>query len=229
MGMSSRITISFPHPSPTTQFPRIPRPKSLMAPTTYTPYGIFARAFYLATFLFFLSIQLPLWIWIELSPKRRPRRSWTFRRSVAVRLVRHCVNTIALPLGLGLHGYKRDPAKPAKKECEEAKHVVIPAFPAELIRGEVKKYVEDAGVEPIEVGGYWYGRRGGKGEAIPRPEPDEKVSCYASSSKDFVLTLTALIDCHALSRRCLHARLSESQRRSGGPHSRRPEEVRSID
>jgi len=133
------------------------------------------KAFYLAVFLVLLCFQLPIWFWIEFSPKRRARSSWDLKTSLFVRVFKHSATQLALDLGM-VGGNWRDPrVEPAEKELKEAKFVFVEGFPEEHIKGEVKEYVEKAEVQPERIGGYWFGRRGGKNEPIPPPGDDEKV------------------------------------------------------
>ncbi|KAG9033479.1 hypothetical protein FRB95_014758 [Tulasnella sp. JGI-2019a] len=142
----------------------------------FSPSALFSKTFLLTTFMLGLMVQVPLWIFIELKKENRPRASWDLKRSMFVRLFKHAGEKLGYELGLGIGGNHRDPRdQPSEADQKEAQHVWIKPFPMEHIRGEIRDYVERAEVEPAKIGGYWYGRRGGRGEAPPPPGEDEKV------------------------------------------------------
>jgi hypothetical protein len=142
-----------------------------------------SKALYVAIFMFFLAFKLPAWVFIELSPQRRPRRSWDMKRSMFVRLFKHAATELALDLGIGIGGNGRNPRiEPPEHEQKEARFVFVEGFPTDLVKGELKEYVTRAEVAPERIGAYWFGRRGKKGGPIPPPGENEKVSSFIPRS-----------------------------------------------
>ncbi|KAI0340622.1 alpha/beta-hydrolase [Trametopsis cervina] len=126
------------------------------------------RAFYFFTNLtLLLFIRLPFWSLLYVLPSLRPRKTWSWKRSIIVQALRAFIDTLyATAL----------PAAPVPDESTARKDglVWVDATP-ELVVGEVKQFAETNAVEAVKVAGYWYGARDADGQVGQKATPGEKV------------------------------------------------------
>ncbi|KAI0340627.1 alpha/beta-hydrolase [Trametopsis cervina] len=126
------------------------------------------KALYLVgNFTILLFIRLPFWAIRYALPATRPRKGWSWKRSVIVQALRSVIDTF---FATGL------PTEPAPNESTAQKDglVWVDATP-ELIVGAVKQFAESNGVEAVKVAGYWYGTRDADGQVGQKAAPGEKV------------------------------------------------------
>ncbi|THG98512.1 hypothetical protein EW026_g3676 [Hermanssonia centrifuga] len=131
------------------------------------------KAFYI-TYIFttLITIRLPVWSIACLLPALRPRSSWSYSRSLWVKLYSVFFKVI---FNTGSCKFLRIDPKTFIKDAEEHGLVWIDATP-ELVVGEIQEYAKRNGVAAAQVAGYWFGKRDEKtGLAGQRAGPDEKV------------------------------------------------------
>ncbi|KAI0051795.1 alpha/beta-hydrolase [Auriscalpium vulgare] len=118
-----------------------------------------------------LVIRIPLWTIAAAIPPLRPRRTWSFKRSFLIRVLKLIVHV----------GMKTDPfftlvdvAKNASN-ADELGFVWVDGVPDELVVGEIAAAAKANAVQPVSVPGYWYGQRAVKGRYGQPAAPEEKV------------------------------------------------------
>ncbi|KAJ7188138.1 alpha/beta-hydrolase [Mycena filopes] len=115
-------------------------------------------------------IRLPYWA-ITAAPRAwRPRKSWTWKRTIQVHLIRHVTSLsqivgpllitpshLALVPGTGFHGLWVEPV------------------PADLVIGQLQVFAGAAGVFPVKLPGYWLHKVGSTIEFGAPLMPGEKI------------------------------------------------------
>ncbi|KAH9893199.1 alpha/beta-hydrolase [Cubamyces lactineus] len=116
---------------------------------------------YVATSLVF--VKLPFWTLYYLPRSTRPRRAWTLKRTLIVRTIQ---TLFATGRNVDMRGGPK-PAVAAKLDDDDkvlrdahAKSAWIEPIPEELFCGELKRYAEITGVEPVRIPGYWLLKKG---------------------------------------------------------------------
>ncbi|KAL5524144.1 hypothetical protein ACEPAG_8317 [Sanghuangporus baumii] len=117
--------------------------------------------------LFF--VRIPSWTLSNLHPSWRPRKSWSIGRCIQVNLTRYLKDLRKAVGGLG-----HNPTAKALETGKDVNGVWIDAVP-ELITGDVKKWAEVAGVESVNIPGYWQNKAGEEITMGEAPKPGEKV------------------------------------------------------
>ncbi|KAH7929059.1 alpha/beta-hydrolase [Leucogyrophana mollusca] len=113
------------------------------------------RGLYLTYQLFTTTlVRFPLWFLLSLPKSWRPRASWTLKRCLQVRLIRHLsgINDKVGPPSGGTNHL-------AIHDGPGVKALWINPVP-ELIYGELLEWASTMGVEPIRIPGYWIDREG---------------------------------------------------------------------
>ncbi|KAF5370846.1 hypothetical protein D9758_002007 [Tetrapyrgos nigripes] len=110
-------------------------------------------------------IRLPLWTITALSSSRRPRSSWSLKRTLLVRITQRFIFVT---------GKQKLPNHHAITPALDAEGVWIEPVP-ELITGELEIWAEVANVAPLRIPGYWLNKKGEKIEPGASPMPAEKV------------------------------------------------------
>ncbi|KAI0030177.1 Alpha/Beta hydrolase protein [Vararia minispora EC-137] len=128
-----------------------------------------------ALFWLYVSLDLvftiALWTVLWVFPPMRPRRSWMLQRTLRTACARR----------LGFATFRVGPGftvvGPPRKDADIARtgFVEIEGVPDELVPGEVKDMARINGVQPVRVGGYWYGERDKDGKHGQKAAPGEKV------------------------------------------------------
>ncbi|ESK97158.1 hypothetical protein Moror_6379 [Moniliophthora roreri MCA 2997] len=123
------------------------------------------------TYQFFSTvfIRIPVWFVLSIPRSLRPRKSWDFRRTFMVRLVRHMVvltsktgplrgipNHLAITPGVDVQGVWIEPA-------------------SNYITGDLKLWAKVANVAPIRIPAYWLHKQGSTIDVAAPPMPGEKV------------------------------------------------------
>ncbi|KAF8960370.1 Alpha/Beta hydrolase protein [Flammula alnicola] len=116
-----------------------------------------------------LFVRLPLLVLFNIPKSWRPRKSWTLKRTILIKLVRllsetgtqvgtvfKVPNHLAITPGVGVNGVWVEPAN-------------------HLVTGNLKMWAELAKVASIRVPGYWIHRKGSSIEVASPPQPGEKV------------------------------------------------------
>ncbi|KAJ6465810.1 Alpha/Beta hydrolase protein [Mycena sanguinolenta] len=115
-------------------------------------------------------VRVPFWALLAIPRAWRPRKSWSWGRTVAVKAIRHCVliqdkvgpllptpNHLALVPGTGYHG------------------VWAEAAPQSCIIGKVAMWASAAGVSPVRLPGYWIHQTGSTVPLEAPLMPGEKI------------------------------------------------------
>ncbi|KAJ6543018.1 endoplasmic reticulum protein [Mycena capillaripes] len=125
----------------------------------HTGYAPFRRQPFKLVYLLFellvAFIRVPFWALLAIPRAWRPRKSWSWERTMVVKFIRHSnlvfdkVGNLrvspsyhSLVPGTGFHGVWAEPVPP------------------ELIMGKVKMWASVSAVSPVRLPGYWIHRRG---------------------------------------------------------------------
>ena len=119
--------------------------------------------------------RLPFWALTSIPRSSRPRESWTIMKSVllkAMKLFIHVMYRVGLP-----KGFIEDPdVANGSTKLKSMGFVVVPAFPKDLLVGEIKELVSRQAVGTHRTSGFWYQRKD-DGEPSNRTSvPSEKVA-----------------------------------------------------
>ncbi|KAI0075549.1 alpha/beta-hydrolase [Panus rudis PR-1116 ss-1] len=127
------------------------------------------RTMFILGGVIYILVSLPVWLVLAAIPATRPRRSWSFKRAIFVRLLRPLLKIryqTALPTPTPLTKFESD--------AKALGFVWVKATP-DLVVGEIRELAEKNGVKAERVGGFWYGPRGPDGEVGQPASPGEKV------------------------------------------------------
>ncbi|KAI0071718.1 alpha/beta-hydrolase [Panus rudis PR-1116 ss-1] len=117
-------------------------------------------------------IRIPLWIAYYIPHSTRPRPSWSLKRTIVVKLIKHLgyISTKVGKMNLGgaVHNHL------VLDDGASVKGAWIAPTP-HLITGDVKKWAADAGVECMRIPGYWLEKEGTSRDVGAPPLPGEKV------------------------------------------------------
>ncbi|KAL5506919.1 hypothetical protein ACEPAH_6375 [Sanghuangporus vaninii] len=116
-----------------------------------------------------LFVRIPSWTLCNLHPSWRARKSWTIGRCIQVNLTRYLKGLRKAVGGLG-----RNPTAKVLETGKGVNGVWIGAVPG-LITGDIKRWAEVAGVESVNIPGYWYNKAGEEIAMGEAPKPGEKV------------------------------------------------------
>ncbi|KAJ7783274.1 alpha/beta-hydrolase [Mycena metata] len=129
------------------------------------------KAAYVLYQLLSAVIRLPYWAVLAVPRAWRPRKSWSWRRTVQVKLIRHLTsmsqivgplmispNHLALVPGTGYHG------------------VWVEPVPSEFVVGQLRVFAAAAGLSPVKLPGYWVHKVGSTIELGAPLMPNEKVA-----------------------------------------------------
>ncbi|KAI0073107.1 alpha/beta-hydrolase [Panus rudis PR-1116 ss-1] len=127
------------------------------------------KALYLFGTIVYLLGSLPVWVVLAAIPYTRPRRTWSFNRTLIARIARVYCNLLwdtgILP---------PTPLSEYEPNAKTLGFVWVKATP-ELIVGEISELAEKNEVKAERTGGFWFGPRGPDGEVGQRASSDEKV------------------------------------------------------
>ena len=136
------------------------------------------RAVFLTGFLVVTLLQLPCWLIYYSWPPNRPRKSWTLRRAIHVRVLR---NLTQLPLKFGVSDGRNLSLEVPQEELESlnARFVWIPELEKEDIVGVIAEHATRAGISSIAIPAYWILKDGIKwSPAHDEAGKDERVILY---------------------------------------------------
>ncbi|KAI6047956.1 Alpha/Beta hydrolase protein [Pisolithus marmoratus] len=117
-------------------------------------------------------VRLPVWAITYAFPFARPRRTWSWRHSIAIALFRRGTTTSALVGDFG-----SVPDYRAITPAKDAEGVWIDGVP-HLITAELKAWSTLSGAEPIRIPGYWFGKKGTTHAPGSPVQPGEKVFMF---------------------------------------------------
>ncbi|CDO76299.1 hypothetical protein BN946_scf184917.g15 [Trametes cinnabarina] len=124
---------------------------------------------YFATSL--ILVKLPLWTIYYIPRSTRPRRSWTVKRCLIVRVIKEL---FGMKVDLKLEGTQTLPTEVPDTSLVDAKFIWIDPIPDELFCGEVHRIAEMTGVQPARIPGYWLIKKGSQWSG-PKAKPGEKT------------------------------------------------------
>ncbi|KAJ7301860.1 alpha/beta-hydrolase [Mycena olivaceomarginata] len=110
------------------------------------------KTFYLAFSVIYLVLRIPVWILRNLLPAWRPRRQWSFGRSLLVEFI-NAATAIMLQTSLPAP----EPLEKMSLSASKTGFVWVEPAP-HLIAGDVQRFAELNGVKPAKTGGFWYSR-----------------------------------------------------------------------
>ena len=145
-----------------------------MAPLLYRqPF----KAIYLLGFLVVTSFQLPCWLIYYSWRPNRPRKSWTLRRTINVRILRKVTQLLKLHIFGGRDLSLEVPQK--ELESLNARFVWVPELEREDVVGMVAEHAARAAVKSIAIPAYWILKEGVKWSPVhDKAQKDEKVMLY---------------------------------------------------
>jgi hypothetical protein len=118
-----------------------------------------------------LAIRLPYWILVSVIPACRPRRSWSFSRSVAMKFMQA---SVPIMFNAGVFPPVSDPLKD-EASADALGFVWVDPINEQLVVGEIAAMAKTNNVAPARVYGYWYGKRGRDGKHGQQAAAGEKV------------------------------------------------------
>ncbi|KAI9061123.1 alpha/beta-hydrolase [Trametes sanguinea] len=116
----------------------------------------------------FIFFSLPVWILVNALPAWRPRRSWSLKRALIVKLIR-----VGLKIAFSIEAFQSPPLESYKKDA--ASIVWVEPAPPELIVGELRELADTNEVKPERISGIWLGPKGPDGVAGQRAKAEERV------------------------------------------------------
>ncbi|KAI0369743.1 alpha/beta-hydrolase [Pilatotrama ljubarskyi] len=134
----------------------------------YQPFKGLYIVYFASTLVFF---KVPFWALQYLPRSKRPRSTWTLKRSIIVRTIRELF-TFKVPVGLKTA--LDSPKEVSDRALTDAKFVWVDGVPEELLRGEVQRIAEITGVKPARNPGYWLLKEGSAWSG-PKAKPGEKT------------------------------------------------------
>ena len=148
------------------------------------------RGIYLGYQSVLTVIRVPVWILLSVPKALRPRRSWTFKKTISMRLFSFLspFQDLTSKYVFHLQSWLRRliflfyrtgflfhlPNHLALEEGSDIKGVWVEPVP-ELILGDIKAFAEAADVHPVRIPGYWMDRTGSSIPIGEAPIPGEKI------------------------------------------------------
>ncbi|KAI0370323.1 alpha/beta-hydrolase [Pilatotrama ljubarskyi] len=129
-----------------------------------------SKALYIAASIVVVLARLPFWALTYTVSSWRPRSTWSFKRSLIVRLLR-----ASMAVMYATTPQSSIPLEACARDAEKLGLVWIEPIPDDLVVGEVKEMAETNEVRPAKTGGFWYGPRGPDGKAGQCAAPGEIV------------------------------------------------------
>lgn len=166
-------------------------------------------------------VFLPWFALVSLIPSKRPRESWTWKRSTLIKLYRHGTR-----LTFRTHtSLSRDLTKEVPhSKTVRGKFVWVDALSDDLIRGELRRMMLLQGLTSRRTCGFWYGERDGGGGVGQRATPREKVIYHLHGGAYWIGTahendVTAAVNMQALKAldKIYSSRLPEQRASSDNP------------
>ncbi|KAH8828093.1 endoplasmic reticulum protein [Flagelloscypha sp. PMI_526] len=119
-------------------------------------------------------VRVPIWTLIATLPWTRQRKSWTMKREVMVKIVRHLLSVVGPQVG-------RVGNPPDHTRLVLGKGVSglwVGPVPRHLIQADIATLAEAANVEPIRVPAYWFHNQGSGFVAKEMAQPGEKILLF---------------------------------------------------
>ncbi|KAF8608533.1 alpha/beta-hydrolase [Ceratobasidium sp. AG-I] len=143
-----------------------------------SPPGRLYALFYLCRKYAGLFLRLPLWAFLDIRRSNRPCSSWSFGRSLLVRISRYAWE---IPLRSG-RLLDRDITKEVPSaECMGTKFIWIDAVSEDLVQGEIQKYAQRAKVSPVRIPAYGFGEWGQDTPPLARDGEKIVMHCHGGA------------------------------------------------
>ncbi|KAJ7733765.1 Alpha/Beta hydrolase protein [Mycena maculata] len=128
------------------------------------------KAIYLSYELFSAFVRIPWWALVALPRSQRPVKSWTWRRTMHVKLVRRltALSGVVGPL-ISLPDHRELAPGPGFDA------VWVDPVPEEFVRGKLTMWASLADVARVKLPGYWMHKTGSKVEVVAPLAPGEKI------------------------------------------------------
>ncbi|KAI0358247.1 alpha/beta-hydrolase [Trametes cingulata] len=120
----------------------------------YQPFKGLYMVYFASTLIFF---KVPFFVLQYLPRSRRPRSTWTLKRSLIVRTIQEL---FSFKVPFGLKTALDSPVEVPDKALTDAKFVWVDGIPEELLCGEVQRIAQITGVKPARIPGYWLLKKG---------------------------------------------------------------------
>ncbi|KAK7022564.1 Abhydrolase-3 domain-containing protein [Favolaschia claudopus] len=140
--------------------------KYTYAPLRQQPFKLFYLLFQLANTL----ILVPYWAIISIPPALRPRRSWSWARTMVVRVVRH-MDVIQAQVG----DFRKPHNHLALVNDIKYPGVWVDSIPQQFVVGKAEMWASAVGVKPVRLPGYWTHQPGSDISPGAPFNPGEKV------------------------------------------------------
>jgi hypothetical protein len=141
---------------------------SLVGKNTYV-----ISAYLLLAYVGTIFFLVPYWAFQYIMPESRPRKSWSLKDTIAMRLL-HRAGSVLFETGWPSPPDANKVAAEAKNSEEDNGFVWVKPLPVECIKGWVAIAATENNVLPAKVSGYWYGKReGGRADYVAKE--NEKV------------------------------------------------------
>ncbi|KAJ7287438.1 Alpha/Beta hydrolase protein [Mycena rebaudengoi] len=136
------------------------------APFRHQPF----KAVYLIYQLVNTFVRLPFWALAALPRSARPRKSWSWKRTMSVRLMQHLqsISTMVGPLDVS-------PSYLALVPGDGFHGVWVEPVSSDLVVGQLKVYAAVSDVAPVRLPGYWLHSPGSTIDLAAPLMPGEKV------------------------------------------------------
>ncbi|KAF8806420.1 alpha/beta-hydrolase [Phlegmacium glaucopus] len=120
-------------------------------------------------FITILFIRGPLWALLSIPPSWRPRKTWTIKRTIMAKFIKHVMGMTALtgPLLKMPNHLAILPGKDVQGVWVEAAN--------HLITGDLKIWAQTADVSSVRIPGYWTHKKGTSIKVASPPQPGEKI------------------------------------------------------
>ncbi|KAH9849838.1 alpha/beta-hydrolase [Lenzites betulinus] len=151
------------------------------------------KALYLIYFATSFLVKLPIWASWYIIPSRRLRPSWTLKRSMIVRIAQELEG-----MKVELKSENAPPKEVADSSLKDAKFTWIERIPEDLFAGEVRRYANITGVQPVRTAGFWLLKENTPWDSV-KAKPGEKTVLHfhggayyigSANPSDITATLT---------------------------------------
>ncbi|KAH9893197.1 alpha/beta-hydrolase [Cubamyces lactineus] len=132
------------------------------------PWTTFYLAYYVAALVFG---RWPYWTIKYIPRSNRPRQAWTLTRCLIVKTFQYL---FSCPVDISPGATSPAPTIIPDSQLSGAKSNWVEPIPNELFTGEIRRYAEITGVQPVRVPGYWLLKKGYNWTG-PKAKPGEKT------------------------------------------------------
>ncbi|KAJ7197196.1 alpha/beta-hydrolase [Mycena pura] len=145
------------------------------------------KTIYLIFSVLFLLLRIPFWVLRNLLPSWRPRRQWSFGRSLLVEFI-NAATAIMLQTSLPAP----EPLEKMAQSADKTGFVWVDPAP-NLVAGDIKRFAELNGVKSARAGGFWYTRKSDN-PAGQKASPGEKMGSGGPSFSPSAVMFKGLLE-----------------------------------